>query len=438
MASGFSLTHHDKLMLSDGFQYSKSYNKKRKFNQINNNNISNNNLNNNNFNDSINNNINNNINYNKIYSSFNMSKEKSNLLNPSSQLPELLQDEYKKHHFEIEFFEKKIRNFKQILKKDSNINLFFTNEIMKKVIPFDPPQRKIKTKRSKSLTKINPIIEPVYNSIETTTKHHEPEISDHQIIQNEMSSDIQNSDMNSEILSTDSISLDNTIEYLQHESPPLHKKISRKKSPKKIESNSNKDGEISSSNIQDMIPKEMYIYGIGDLNTDASIFQFAYCLSMLSSSCGNRIKKIFLYDPIIYILYDDESLINLKNHLKSKYNIIMLETNDECKKKIDEACIIYMPHCPKILYYNILKENWKNMNHFILIGNILPLPSNVIKYEWDFTTIFPNFSRHDISHYGLNNTSIYLLKSGSEEEFYKFEKNYNLTSSYYISKEMCS
>jgi hypothetical protein len=108
-------------------------------------------------------------------------------------------------------------------------------------------------------------------------------------------------------------------------------------------------------------------YGLGSLEHNLnSRYQFVLLVliieELLKSGC--LVLSVEFYDPLFTKL--DKCL------LTSKFNFKISDKNDEGKCCIEnERTLLYMPHCGKALYNNVIFSNWsdKSLDNLFVIGN---------------------------------------------------------------------
>lgn len=112
-------------------------------------------------------------------------------------------------------------------------------------------------------------------------------------------------------------------------------------------------------------PQQMVCYGIGNFARPRSgpLWQLACALSLwdMIHSVTYREAGLFYFDPCtspmeISILQD--------------LGIQLIEANERGKRNIHSIpTLFFMPHCPMLLYFNVLLENWENMDKLQIFGN---------------------------------------------------------------------
>mmetsp|Transcript_14172 Transcript_14172/g.21840 ORF Transcript_14172/g.21840 Transcript_14172/m.21840 type:complete len:284 (+) Transcript_14172:26-877(+) len=106
----------------------------------------------------------------------------------------------------------------------------------------------------------------------------------------------------------------------------------------------------------------MVCYGIGSFSkSKASQWQLACALS-LRNLLG--ITSTYYYEPY---MTETESQI-----LQDEFGIQILTTNERGCRSVDgKATLFFMPHCPQLLYHNVLYTNWMTLDKVCIIGNSL-------------------------------------------------------------------
>lgn len=99
-------------------------------------------------------------------------------------------------------------------------------------------------------------------------------------------------------------------------------------------------------------------YGIGQFS-DSVASRFQLALLLVLKDCLK--SKVSLYDPALSP--EEKEIIKL-------LDCLVIETNEEGKRKVDCDTLFFVPHCPKQLVNNLLWKNWgKSLSHCVIIGN---------------------------------------------------------------------
>lgn len=129
----------------------------------------------------------------------------------------------------------------------------------------------------------------------------------------------------------------------------------------------NNDHEHSSSQSDNTKPgpqifEELICYGIGSFGSCLiAKYQLALFLILRDElEIGSSQCKV--YDPI---------LTEIEKGILVDLGCTVLEENEEGKRKVEDDCLFYMPHCGKALYNNLLWANWNpdRLQRMTIIGN---------------------------------------------------------------------
>lgn len=103
---------------------------------------------------------------------------------------------------------------------------------------------------------------------------------------------------------------------------------------------------------------DIVCYGIGQFSESvASRFQLAFLLVLKDFFES----KVSVYDPVLSS--KEKDIIKL-------LDCLVIERNEEGKRKVECDTLFFVPHCPKQLVNNLLWKNWsKNLSRCIIIGN---------------------------------------------------------------------
>ncbi len=113
---------------------------------------------------------------------------------------------------------------------------------------------------------------------------------------------------------------------------------------------------------------QIVCYGIGNLSPwpTAPMWQLACALALRDALRNDRHLPLLFYDPC---MTSSEAEIMME-----EWNIQVITENERGKRSVGAlTTLFFMPHCPLILYGNVLWANWDNLNRVILFGNSLPL-----------------------------------------------------------------
>lgn len=125
--------------------------------------------------------------------------------------------------------------------------------------------------------------------------------------------------------------------------------------------------------------RQIVCYGVGNFATTstqhyaAPLWQLA-CVLCLQEELTQRDEK---FPPIFY--YDPCTTSFEKEFLVQHCDVQVLEENERGKRSVDTVTLFYMPHCPKLLYENVLWSNgWPSERALIIaiLGNSLERYAN--------------------------------------------------------------
>ncbi|KAI9496219.1 hypothetical protein BDB00DRAFT_809528 [Zychaea mexicana] len=108
-------------------------------------------------------------------------------------------------------------------------------------------------------------------------------------------------------------------------------------------------------------PQELICYGIGSMQHSKNA-QYQFILALLLRDMLKSVEKVSIYDPV---------MTELDKELSKSYNIDVIETNEDGKRKVSRPTLFYMPHCGRGLYSNTLSANWdkESLPNVIMIAN---------------------------------------------------------------------
>lgn len=116
---------------------------------------------------------------------------------------------------------------------------------------------------------------------------------------------------------------------------------------------------------KDLEMNQIVCYGIGNLapSPTASMWQLACALTLREEL--NGISLLF-YDPCT--TPSEAQLMN------DEWKIQVITENERGKRRVNGlTTLFFMPHCPRLLYANVLWANWNDLDRVLLFGNSLPL-----------------------------------------------------------------
>jgi hypothetical protein len=144
-------------------------------------------------------------------------------------------------------------------------------------------------------------------------------------------------------------------------------------------------------------PRQLVCYGIGNFARlrSSPLWQMACALNLWdfinSRQDDDVIAKVFFFDPCMS-LFEASILAEL--------GVQVIHVNERGKRNIQSTpTIFFMPHCPMPLYFNMLVENWENLDKILLFGNNLSSHANRLgsKIPRGFHLLFPFMNEEAMS-----------------------------------------
>jgi hypothetical protein len=121
---------------------------------------------------------------------------------------------------------------------------------------------------------------------------------------------------------------------------------------------------VSDNDDNDNTIKDIVCYGVGNFSggvaANAPMWQLACIISLqtiLSSS------NVYYYDPCTTALELDI--------LTTDLNMTVLTENERGLRITTTQTLFVMPHCPQLLYNNVLISNWTSLHNIWILGNSL-------------------------------------------------------------------
>jgi len=72
-------------------------------------------------------------------------------------------------------------------------------------------------------------------------------------------------------------------------------------------------------------------------------------------------KAILVYDPVHTV----QHTLFLKKH----YQMLTIESNEQCKRKVKDNTLFYMPKCDQQLVANVIEANLDQLSQILIVGN---------------------------------------------------------------------
>ncbi|KAF9111553.1 hypothetical protein BGX27_004775 [Mortierella sp. AM989] len=106
-----------------------------------------------------------------------------------------------------------------------------------------------------------------------------------------------------------------------------------------------------------------YKIGLGESSIEASRnSQFQLALGLCLKEILQITGTITISDPI---------MTEFDKQLAEKLGLKVLEEKDKTSQQVKARTLLYMPHCPKGLYSQVLETNWsrKQLDNLVILGN---------------------------------------------------------------------
>lgn len=118
---------------------------------------------------------------------------------------------------------------------------------------------------------------------------------------------------------------------------------------------------------------QIVCYGIGNLSTSPTspMWQLACALELRKALEQGTDDK----NEIPFFFYDPCTTESEADLMTNEWSVQVLSENERGKRGVNGlATLFFMPHCPLLLYGNVMWANWKkDLNRVVLFGNSLPL-----------------------------------------------------------------
>ena len=143
-------------------------------------------------------------------------------------------------------------------------------------------------------------------------------------------------------------------------------------------------------------PSGIVCYGIGNFGVtqstpSASLWQLAFAL---------QLRDIFQKQGLEITMYYFEPFMTSEEAVLLEHlSIKVIRENERGKRVVTERTFFFMPHCPLVLYSNLLFENRDNLHNLVILGNSLLAYANRLQKNchtlflqslqpfWDETTV---------------------------------------------------
>jgi len=138
-------------------------------------------------------------------------------------------------------------------------------------------------------------------------------------------------------------------------------------------------------------------YGIGNFGIKQSIPSASMWQLVCALQLRDTFQKKHGIEVILY--YFEPFMTSEEANLLKHLSIEIIHENEKGKRTVTETTFFFMPHCPLVLYSNLIFENRNHLQHVIIFGNSLSSYANrlqqncitkflqLIQPFWDETTI---------------------------------------------------
>lgn len=116
---------------------------------------------------------------------------------------------------------------------------------------------------------------------------------------------------------------------------------------------------LESKNIQALV-----CYGIGNFSQSSTTF---YSPPMVQLALALLIQEEFGVDRMSYF---DPVTTPVEKDLLDRRLVDVIAHNEQGKRKVDTTTLFYMPHCPALMYENLVSANW-GLHGVYILGNSL-------------------------------------------------------------------
>ena len=143
--------------------------------------------------------------------------------------------------------------------------------------------------------------------------------------------------------------------------------------------------------ISDRLWREFYVYGLGSLSGKNSVMQLALMLEIVDRvrrELSGVVRDAKVSRPVAYekhISALDAALLlefGVESAGISSSDLSAHLHSDDAQRTAAVPTLIFMPHCPRFLYANILSANWnaRSLRNLAMLGNSLRVRSRPHMY----------------------------------------------------------
>ncbi|XP_065054439.1 SRR1-like protein [Rhopilema esculentum] len=106
--------------------------------------------------------------------------------------------------------------------------------------------------------------------------------------------------------------------------------------------------------------EEIVSYGVGHISSNP-IARYQFALLILIAKHFQLTDSVHIYDPVFTLT---------ERNIIKHFGFKLITHNEECSRQLGRATIVFMMHCGKAMYNNLLKANWGvDLQNIVLIGN---------------------------------------------------------------------
>mmetsp|Transcript_925 Transcript_925/g.1689 ORF Transcript_925/g.1689 Transcript_925/m.1689 type:complete len:248 (-) Transcript_925:48-791(-) len=117
---------------------------------------------------------------------------------------------------------------------------------------------------------------------------------------------------------------------------------------------------------------EIVCYGIGKVGSSPiAQYQLALLLLLVDSiSSSLSAKGAKIETGTIVIRFYDPVLSKMETDVLTSLGLVVIPTNEQCKRKVERPTLFYMPHCARAMYNNVVWANWgSSLASVAILGN---------------------------------------------------------------------
>lgn len=124
---------------------------------------------------------------------------------------------------------------------------------------------------------------------------------------------------------------------------------------------------------------EIVCYGIGNFGASRScapLWQLSLAIAIKDFLGTEQKKPVHQKKQSISLLFFDPCMSQQEAIFLERNSIHIIDENERGRRKASCSTLFFMPHCPMMLYANVLFTNWVNIRDVIIFGNSLSTYAN--------------------------------------------------------------